>query len=114
MTPAEEKLWTKIRIRQLKGFCFYRQKPIGPYIVDFYCPKAKLVIEVDGQEHISRMNAEYDEIRDKFMNGLNLQVLRFSNTDVLTNIVGILEIVVKSLPDQISPYPSLRKRGRPA
>ena len=53
MTDAEKKLWLQVRGKQLKGFQFYRQKPIGNFIVDFYCPKANLVLELDGGQHYS-------------------------------------------------------------
>ncbi|MGD1118473.1 MAG: DUF559 domain-containing protein, partial [Dehalococcoidales bacterium] len=64
MTDAERSLWSKLRMRQLQGLIFYRQKPIGGYIVDFYCPKAKLVIEVDGGQHFTAEGVEYDKARD--------------------------------------------------
>jgi len=64
MTAAETFLWSKIRMKQVKGHWFYRQKPIGEYIADFYCPRAKLVIEVDGGQHFSSEIAEYDKARE--------------------------------------------------
>jgi very-short-patch-repair endonuclease len=93
MTDAERHLWTRIRMNQLKGRRFYRQKPIGDYIVDFFCPGAKLVIEVDGGQHYSDETAEYDRIRDEYLRSLGLRVLRFANTDVLTCIEGVVESI---------------------
>ena len=90
MTDAERQLWTKVRMKQLKGCQVYRQKPIGDYIVDFFCPKAKLVIEIDGSQYFSGEMTEDDRIRDKYMNSLGLRVLRFTNTDVMTHIEGSL------------------------
>ncbi len=94
MTPAETFLWSKIRRRQIIDFWFYRQKPIGIYIADFYCPKAKLVIEVDGNQHLSDENVKYDKERKEYMKSIGLRVLRFKNAEILTNIdmvVGRIE-----------------------
>ena len=91
MTDAERLLWVKIRRKQLKGYQFYRQKPIGDYIVDFYCPRAKLVVEVDGGQHFTDEMAENDRISDDYMSSLGLMVLRFTNTEVMTHIDGVVE-----------------------
>jgi len=76
---------------------FYRQKPIGGYITDFYCPKAKLVLEVDGGQHLTSDAIEYDKIRDEYMAITGLKVLRFINTDVMENIEGVVEEIEKNL-----------------
>jgi len=99
MTDAERRLWTKIRMKQVKGCQFYRQKPIGDYIVDFFCPRVKLVIEVDGSQHFSDEMTEYDRIRNEYLSSLGLRVLRFTNADVLAHI----ERVVKSIEGEIPP-----------
>jgi len=91
MTDAERKLWYRIRMKQIKGLQFYRQKPIGNYIVDFYCPKAKLVIELDGGQHYLKTEKEKDTIRNNYLNGLGLKVLRFSDVDVLRDINSVLK-----------------------
>jgi len=93
VTDAERHLWAKIRMKQLKGYQFYRQKPIGDYIVDFFSPRAKLVIEVDGSQHFSDEMAEYDRIRDEYLGSLGLRVLRFTNTDILTHIENVVESI---------------------
>ena len=98
MTDAERHLWAKIRMKQLKGYQFYRQKPIGDYIVDFFCPRAKLVIEVDGSQHFSDEMTEYDRIRNEYLSSLGLRVLRFTNTDVLTHIERVVESIDKEIP----------------
>ncbi len=90
MTDAERRIWSKIRRKQLKEFQFYRQKNIGNYIVDFYCPAAKLIVEVDGGQHYSEENIVKDEVRDRFLNDLGFRVLRFSNSDVFKNIEGVV------------------------
>ena len=97
MTTAEMFLWSKIRMKQLKGYWFYRQKPVGNYIADFYCPKAKLVVEVDGGQHYSGENIEYDRVRNEYMEGTGLRVLRFTNTEVLTNITSVVELIEREL-----------------
>jgi len=90
MTDAERRLWSCIRGKQLKGYQFYRQKIIGEYIVDFYCPKTKLVIELDGGQHYTEKGKEKDRIRDDYLAGAGLQVLRFSDREVLTQTEGVL------------------------
>ena len=88
MTDAERHLWTRIRRKQLKNYQFYRQKNIGDYIVDFYCPAAKLIVEVDGGQHLSNENIQKDKARDKYLDSLGFRVLRFSDRDVFKNIEG--------------------------
>jgi len=97
MTDAERHLWAKIRMKQLKGYQFYRQKPIGDYIVDFFCPRARLVIEVDGSQHFSDEMAEYDRIRNAYLSSLGLRVLRFTNIDVLTHTEGVVESIIENI-----------------
>jgi very-short-patch-repair endonuclease len=97
-TDAEILLWSKIRMRQFKDLLFYRQKPLGGYIVDFYCPKAKLVVEVDGGQHLTKEAMEYDKVRSEFLNSLGLTVLRFTNVDVIDNIEGVVVTIEKYLP----------------
>ena len=97
MTDAEKLLWSKIRRKQLKGFQFYRQKIIGNYIADFYCPELKLVIEVDGGQHYSAEGGENDRIRDAYITGDGITVIRFSDRDVLKNLKAVLEEIWKRL-----------------
>jgi len=97
MTDAERLLWPKLRGKQLEGLQFNRQKPIGNYIVDFYCLKAKLVIEVDGSQHYSNDGKQKDRIRDEYMVQHGLKVLRFSDRDVLKNIDGVVETILRHL-----------------
>jgi very-short-patch-repair endonuclease len=97
MTAAETFLWSKIRMKQVKGHWFYRQKTIGEYIADFYCPGAKLVVEVDGGQHFSDERIEYDKVRSEYMAGLGLRVIRFTNAEVLTNIEGVIEVIERNM-----------------
>lgn len=88
-TSAEAKLWHALRNRALGGFKFRRQQPIDKYIVDFICFEAKLIVEVDGDSHLGQQ--EYDAERDRFLEALDLRVLRIHNEDVLTNIDAVKE-----------------------
>jgi very-short-patch-repair endonuclease len=91
MTDAENMLWLKLRRKQLKGYPFYRQKIIGNYIVDFYCPKANLVIELDGGQHFSKIGEAKDRTRDDVLRKMGVRVLRFSDRDVFENTDGVME-----------------------
>ena len=97
MTDAERLLWSKVRRRQLKEHQFYRQKIIGDYIVDFYCPGAKLVVELDGGQHYYGEGIEKDKIRDEYMSTVGLKVLRFSDREVLKNLDGVMGKIWESL-----------------
>ncbi len=93
MTDAENMLWSKLRRKQLEGHQFYRQKIIGKYIVDFYCPKANLAIELDGGQHYSEIGKTKDRTRDDVLCGMGIKVLRFSDREVFENIDGVMERV---------------------
>ena len=97
MTDAELLLWSKIRLKQLKGYQFYWQKIIGDYIVDFFSPKAKLVIEVDGSQHSEGEMVEKDRARDDFLRGRGLKVIRYNDSEVLNNIEGVAETILRYL-----------------
>jgi very-short-patch-repair endonuclease len=68
---------------------FYRQRIIGNYIVDFYCPKARLAVEIDGAQHFNTEAADYDRIRSDILSNFGVEVLRFTNTDIDTNLHGV-------------------------
>lgn len=97
MSDSEKLFWSKVRRKQISGFQFYRQRVIEDYIVDFYCPKAKLVVEIDGGQHYSGKEKRNDALRDNRLKDLGLRVLRFSNLDVLQKIEGVLEEVYNYL-----------------
>ena len=92
-TEAEQLLWAHVRRKQIGGVPFYRQKPIGPYIVDFYAPAARLVIEVDGSQHFEPEHAAQDMARDAYLAALGLTVLRFDNRQVLTETKAVVEAI---------------------
>lgn len=86
-TKAEIKMWVDILRNRQTGFQFYRQKPLYHFIVDFYCPKLKLVIEIDGGSHNEKI--EYDRVRTELLNVFDLDVIRYRNEDVMKNIEGV-------------------------
>ncbi|OGO94582.1 MAG: hypothetical protein A3F10_04120 [Coxiella sp. RIFCSPHIGHO2_12_FULL_42_15] len=96
-TDAERLLWSRLRRKQMASIQFYRQKPIGEYIVDFYAPSKKLVIEVDGGQHFEKKHLQYDKKRTHFLMELGLKVLRFDNIQVLQSIEEVMEVVLKEL-----------------
>ena len=97
MTEAESFLWQRIRRKQLKGRQFYRQKNIGNYIVDFYSPSAKVIVELDGGQHYTKEGITRDHVRDKYLDSLGFTILRFSDREVFKNIEGVLERIFEHL-----------------
>jgi very-short-patch-repair endonuclease len=93
-TDAETKLWLALRDRRLDGFKFVRQEAIGSYIVDFVCREKKLVIEVDGGQHA---DSPRDQARDAALSADGYHVLRFWNSDILTNEEGVLTVILAEL-----------------
>ena len=91
MTDAERRLWSEIRDKKLKGCQFYRQKPLGHFIADFYCPKANLVVELDGGQHYCEEGKARDRLRDDDMKAMGLRVIRFSDRNVFENLKGVVE-----------------------
>ena len=103
MTEPERLLWSRIRRKQLRGFQFYRQKTVGNYIVDFYCPSARIIIEVDGGQHFEEQGRKKDKIRDAYLSKLGFEVLRFPNWEVMRNVDDIVEDIYRHLPSAESP-----------
>ncbi len=93
-TPAEAKLWQLIRNRNLDGYKFRRQHPIGYYIVDFYCHESKLIVEVDGRSHDNQI--AYDEQRTTWLQSEGFRVIRFTNEQVMRNVVSVTEEILKA------------------
>ncbi len=112
-TPAEAKLWAHLRNRQLDGFKFRRQHPIGRFIVDFYCAACRLVIEIDGDSHAEQI--EYDQARTEWLNDLGYQVIRFTNREVFRRLEAVLEAILETCEklacDSFSPSPSPSPEG---
>ena len=93
MTTAEATLWRLLQRSRLSGRKFRRQHGIGPYVVDFYCPAERLVIELDGAAHDSERSALCDEARERFLHAAGMAVLRIENRHVLENAEGVLELI---------------------
>ncbi len=112
MTDAERLLWSRLRGRQIHGVQFYRQKPLGPYIVDFHAPAAKLVIEVDGSQHFEAAGEAKDRKRDAYLESLGQRVLRFDNLQVMKETETVLETIFGVVGARMkSPPAPLFQRG---
>jgi very-short-patch-repair endonuclease len=94
---AEKRLWSCLRNRQLLGFKFRRQHPVGRFIVDFYCHEARLAIEIDGGQHAEEHQSAYDARRTELLQAKGIRVIRFWNNEVLQNLEGVLETIVATL-----------------
>jgi very-short-patch-repair endonuclease len=99
-TAAEHLLWERLKNKQLEGYKFRRQHPIGRFILDFYCYAAKLAIEIDGNYHEKPLQKEYDEQRTDAVGTIDIQVIRFINEDVINNIEGVLAEILRVLRDK--------------
>jgi very-short-patch-repair endonuclease len=101
---AERRLWRCLRQKQIDGFRFRRQQPIGPYIGDFFCPQAALILEIDGGQHAAQETE--DSVRTAWLEARGYRVLRFWNNDVLRNTPGVLVRIGEALRDGPPPLPS--------
>lgn len=114
LTDSERALWSHLRNKQVLGIQFYRQKPLGDYIVDFFAPRAKLVVEVDGSQPLVGNHVEKDRIRDGYLASLGLKVLRFHSREVMEESDAVVEAIFRVIEDQLNaeipPGPPL-KRG---
>lgn len=101
MTDAEQRLWARVRRKQILGVQFYRQKPIGRFIVDFYAPSVQMVIELDGGQHFEPEQQRYDQRRSVFLEQQGLTVLRFTNLEVMKNIEGVMEVLLREVQGRL-------------
>ena len=101
MTESERLLWGRLNNNQIDGLKFHRQHPINQFIVDFYCHKVKLVIELDGGIHLKREVVERDYGREEILRNYGLEILRFDNDEVLTNIVSVI-LRIKQILNKLS------------
>lgn len=97
MTPAEQRLWKHLRGKQLGGYRFRRQQPLGAYILDFICVESKLVIEIDGGQHATQI--PYDETRTQYLQNLGFTVIRFWNNEVLQQTEAVLTAILHKLEE---------------
>jgi len=110
MTDAEVILWSRLRMKSMHGFHFRRQHPIGPYIADFACVPAQLVLEVDGATHSSKQEVAHDRRRDAYMTQRGWRVLRITNEDVYKNLDNVFGMILALTP----PPPSGDAAASPA
>ena len=96
-TDAERKLWSILRNRQLAGAKFRRQFSIGRYILDFYSPEHKFSVEADGGQHYEDEGRRKDHLRAEELSRLGVQILRFSDRDILNNVEGVCEVIQENI-----------------
>lgn len=102
MPKAEWILWSQIRGKQIKNCKFRRQYSIGRFVVDFFAPRHKLAIEIDGDTHFETNRVEkYDRARQKFIEGLGIKLLRFTNRDIYESLDNVLEIIGGYIKDPL-------------
>jgi very-short-patch-repair endonuclease len=111
LTDAEQRLWDRLRRKQILGVQFYRQKPIGNYIADFYAPTVRLVVEVDGSQHFNPLQAEYDRRRTAYLKRQGLRVLCFTDRQVLLELDSVAEEIFRAVEDGNPPSPPFSKGG---
>jgi len=109
MTDSERRLWSGLRGGQL-GAKFRRQHPLGSYIADFACLEPKLIVELDGSQH--QEQAGYDARRDAFFRGQGFEVLRFGSDAPLTQLEGVLHVILETLQTLRAPIPAFPQRGK--
>ena len=113
MTDAERRLWSRLRNNQL-DIKFRRQVPFGKYILDFYCARIKLCIELDGGQHYTSEGMKKDAMRDKVLRESGIETIRFSDRDVLLNTYGVLQAIYETIQERTTvetPPLSSPKRG---
>ena len=107
-TPAEQKLWQSLRAKQMHGQKWRRQVPIGPYVADFFCPALRLIVEVDGANHVDSLA---DDARTAWLSARGYRILRFWNNEILGNLSGVLERSA-AYPEGTDSPPPLERGGR--
>jgi very-short-patch-repair endonuclease len=117
MTDAERRLWSVLRMKQIKGFKFRRQAAIGAYVADFVCFPAKLTIELDGGQHNEATTKGYDEERSTWLRSQGFRVLRFWNHDVFESLDAVAQVIWNALTEieptpPHPPSPTLPAEGR--
>ncbi|MCK4533741.1 endonuclease domain-containing protein [bacterium] len=115
MTNSERALWTRLRRKQVLNIQFYRQKSIGDYIVDFYASQARIVVEVDGSQHMESDQEQKDAQRDIYLKNKGLCVLRFNNLQVLQELDSVMEVIYLAVKERMwtkNPPSPLFQRGK--
>ncbi|PKP90398.1 MAG: hypothetical protein CVT77_15125 [Alphaproteobacteria bacterium HGW-Alphaproteobacteria-16] len=107
-TPAERALWRELSASKV-GHKFSRQMPVGPYICDFLCRSARLSVELDGDSHATTV--DQDRKRDTFIQARGIRILRFSNSEVVESLEGVVDSIRIALADMPTPSPSRKREG---
>jgi very-short-patch-repair endonuclease len=109
-TDAENILWFYLRNRRFLDLKFRRQYSAGSYFIDFYCPHLKLGIEIDGGQHFTPDGKKYDRKRSKYITGMQITIVRYTNHDIIKNIKSVLDDLTEKIKERYSsPYPLLRE-----
>ncbi|MDX2167403.1 MAG: endonuclease domain-containing protein [Deltaproteobacteria bacterium] len=111
MTDAERRLWRHLRMRDLGGCRFRRQRPVGPYVVDFACLERSLIVEIDGGQHNDVVHLAADQRRTEYLQRRGFRVVRFWNNEVFENLDGVCEEIRRLLEEPPS-RPSPAARGK--
>ena len=103
-TDAEQRLWQYLRGKQI-GTKFRRQYSVDAYVLDFYAPRAKIAIEIDGDSHFTREAMEFDQNRTTYLNRFGIEVLRFTNLDIFENVDGVLDAIEEAIKRKTTTSP---------
>lgn len=95
MTETEVMLWSRLKGKQLLGYKVRRQYGVGNYVIDFYCPKLKLGIEVDGESHFTKKGLNYDKIRDDYISKEGIELIRVTTIDIIDNLDGVVDYIAR-------------------
>ncbi|GBE00167.1 hypothetical protein BMS3Abin07_02214 [bacterium BMS3Abin07] len=111
MPQAEVLLWSRLKNKRLKDYRFRRQYSVGKYVIDFYCPKLKLAIEIDGESHFTEKAEIRDKLRQYIIESYGIEFMRFTNREIYENIDGVLLAIMERFEKATSPSPSLVMKG---
>jgi len=100
MPEAEVILWSKLKGKNISGFKFRRQHGVGKYVLDFFCPKARLAVEVDGDTHFRGKGPQKDRERERFIQLKGIKIVRFTNHDVYDNLAGVMRTIQNALSNE--------------
>jgi very-short-patch-repair endonuclease len=111
LSKAEAILWNHLSRKQMHGYKFRRQYSVDQYIIDFYCPRLKLAIEVDGDSHFKSGAEEYDKVRQDYIEAFGIKFLRFTNDDVCNNIDGVCQEIFDKIDILTKSLDGIRKKS---
>jgi len=103
MPAPEALLWSKLRAKQFNNFKFRRQYGIGHFVLDFYCSKKRLAIEIDGESHFNKNSIKYDKEREEKIKSNNIKIIRFTNKEIMENLEGVLIAIEQATNTSLNP-----------